>query len=417
MSTNCPPLRTSPSLAPRRGVNSPHRGRSGVGRGPRALPQCLVNETVRDRQVDLRAALAGLVGGAAVPAYVRDQIEASWRRSLVAGLTPDTVKIPFDGDYDSDAPLVHAARPVLDQLAADVAGSRVAVLLTDAQGRVVDRRASERGLVAHLDRILLAPGHVYAEDRVGTNGMGTALAQRSAAAVEAEEHFADSLTTVACAGAPITDPRSGRTLGAVDLTCLAGAGSRVMLPLAVRAGRDVEQRMLDDSRVGERLVIQRFLQERRRAKGPVAFLTERTMFTNAAADRIVQPEDEALLRECGQRLSSGESDRVVLSAGAEVVVQSEPIVEGGVRFGAVLRLTPASDRRVRGSATFGWKSLTDTERSVIELVSLGLTNREAAERLFLSHHTVGFHLRSIYRKLDVSSRVDLTRLTLEHEAP
>ena len=416
MSTNCPPLRTSPVSASRRGANGPHRVRSGIGRGPRALPRCLVNESVRGRQVDLRAALAGLVAGAAVPGYVPDQVEASWRRSLESGLTPNTIEVPFDADYDADGPLVHAARPVVDQLAVDVAGARVAVLLTDAQGRVLDRRVSEAGLRAHLDRTLLAPGYVYAEDLVGTNGMGTALAQRSPAAVEAEEHFADSLTTVACAGAPITDPRSGRTLGAVDLTSLAGEGSPLMLPFAARAARDIEQRMLDDSRVGERLVIQRFLQERRRAKGPVVFLTDRTMFTNAAADRIVHPEDEPLLRECGERLSSTKSVHVVLSAGSELVVGSEPIVEGGVRVGAVLSLTPASGRRTLDSATFGWESLTDTERSVMELVSQGLTNREAAERLFLSHHTVGFHLRSIYRKLDVNSRVDLTRLALEHEA-
>jgi DNA-binding CsgD family transcriptional regulator len=52
---------------------------------------------------------------------------------------------------------------------------------------------------------------------------------------------------------------------------------------------------------------------------------------------------------------------------------------------------------------------------VIELVAEGLTNRETGERLFLSHHTVGFHLRSIFCKLDVSSRVELTRLAIEHD--
>jgi DNA-binding CsgD family transcriptional regulator len=52
---------------------------------------------------------------------------------------------------------------------------------------------------------------------------------------------------------------------------------------------------------------------------------------------------------------------------------------------------------------------------VVELVAQGLTNREAGERLFLSHHTVGFHLRSIFSKLGVNSRVELTRLAIEHD--
>jgi DNA-binding CsgD family transcriptional regulator len=50
---------------------------------------------------------------------------------------------------------------------------------------------------------------------------------------------------------------------------------------------------------------------------------------------------------------------------------------------------------------------------VAEVVAEGLTNAEAGARLFLSHHTVGFHLRQIFRKLDVSSRVELTRLVAE----
>jgi hypothetical protein len=44
-----------------------------------------------------------------------------------------------------------------------------------------------------------------------------------------------------------------------------------------------------------------------------------------------------------------------------------------------------------------------------------LTNREAAKRLFLSPHTISFHLRKVYRKLGVSSRVELTRLSIEQE--
>jgi DNA-binding CsgD family transcriptional regulator len=50
------------------------------------------------------------------------------------------------------------------------------------------------------------------------------------------------------------------------------------------------------------------------------------------------------------------------------------------------------------------------------VVAEGLTNAKAAERMFLSRHTIDFHLRQIYCKLDISSRVELTRLVLEHAA-
>jgi DNA-binding CsgD family transcriptional regulator len=63
---------------------------------------------------------------------------------------------------------------------------------------------------------------------------------------------------------------------------------------------------------------------------------------------------------------------------------------------------------------FGWASLTDTERRIADLVAQGLSNRQVAGQVFLSTHTVAFHLRHIFWKLDVSSRVQLARLVTEH---
>ncbi len=61
----------------------------------------------------------------------------------------------------------------------------------------------------------------------------------------------------------------------------------------------------------------------------------------------------------------------------------------------------------------GLASLTDAERGVAEVVAAGYTNREAAAKLFVSPHTVDYHLRHIFRKLDIESRVQLARI-VEH---
>jgi DNA-binding CsgD family transcriptional regulator len=109
----------------------------------------------------------------------------------------------------------------------------------------------------------------------------------------------------------------------------------------------------------------------------------------------------------------------VLGGGASVAIRGEPVLDGGVVLGALLHLrpspadVPAEAIRSRARRPFGWESLTDTERSVTELVAQGLTNARVAERLFVSRHTVDFHLRAVFRKLDVRSRVDLTRLAVE----
>ncbi|MBB4698805.1 helix-turn-helix transcriptional regulator [Sphaerisporangium siamense] len=79
------------------------------------------------------------------------------------------------------------------------------------------------------------------------------------------------------------------------------------------------------------------------------------------------------------------------------------------RMGVRHRHWATSDRPVSG-----WGSLTDTERAVARLVTQGWTNRQVADQMFISAHTVAFHLRQIFRKLGIGSRVELTRLALEH---
>ena len=63
----------------------------------------------------------------------------------------------------------------------------------------------------------------------------------------------------------------------------------------------------------------------------------------------------------------------------------------------------------------GWASLTDTERAISVAVSQGLTNRAVAKQMFVSENTVAFHLRQVFRKLDISSRTALARIDLESQ--
>jgi len=60
-------------------------------------------------------------------------------------------------------------------------------------------------------------------------------------------------------------------------------------------------------------------------------------------------------------------------------------------------------------------ALTQSELRVVRLVAEGMTNREVAARLFLSPHTVDSHLRHVFAKLAISSRVDLTRWVMAHD--
>lgn len=85
-------------------------------------------------------------------------------------------------------------------------------------------------------------------------------------------------------------------------------------------------------------------------------------------------------------------------------------VRGRLRALGVRRRLVAAQRPGRG-----WAAMTDSELAVARLVAQGLTNQEVAEQLFVSQHTVSGHLRHVFAKLDVNSRVELTRLAGVHD--
>ncbi|MFE0153490.1 AAA family ATPase [Nonomuraea sp. NPDC059007] len=66
--------------------------------------------------------------------------------------------------------------------------------------------------------------------------------------------------------------------------------------------------------------------------------------------------------------------------------------------------------------TSGWESLTIAELRVVRAIVDGRTNKEAASILFLSPHTVDSHLRRVFAKLNINSRVELTKHFITHEA-
>lgn len=78
---------------------------------------------------------------------------------------------------------------------------------------------------------------------------------------------------------------------------------------------------------------------------------------------------------------------------------------------AAARPAPLSAPLPPGTAA-DWDSLTPSEVRVVTLVAEGLTNRETAQRLAVSAHTVDSHLRRAFAKLGVSRRVELARYVL-----
>ena len=114
--------------------------------------------------------------------------------------------------------------------------------------------------------------------------------------------------------------------------------------------------------------------------------------------------------------AQGDQDQAVTWLRRAYELYQQPgAVDGMARVRAELRAAGVSLHHWKRAArpAFGWASLTETEWRVADLVAQGLSNREVAGKVFLSTHTVAFHLRHIYWKLNVGSRVQLARLAAD----
>jgi DNA-binding CsgD family transcriptional regulator len=117
----------------------------------------------------------------------------------------------------------------------------------------------------------------------------------------------------------------------------------------------------------------------------------------------------AALRRAGKRREAQPALRQGLDladrCGAGVIAE---------RARAELLITGAKPRRARIS---GVESLTASERRVAQLAAHGLTNRQIAQALFVSHATVVTHLSHVYQKLNLSSREQLAGALGEQSTP
>jgi DNA-binding CsgD family transcriptional regulator len=111
------------------------------------------------------------------------------------------------------------------------------------------------------------------------------------------------------------------------------------------------------------------------------------------ADRDFSRHVDVELVEGGTGLLHGHSSRIRAEGGALITV-----------------LDLQSNQSEISAETL--MALTSRERDVARFAVDGLSDREIADRLSLSHHTVSQYIKRIYRKLDVGSRVALTRLLL-----
>ncbi|WP_086768356.1 GAF domain-containing protein [Streptomyces bobili] len=193
-----------------------------MAKSPLNVPQLAAVDAARAARMLSEVRDAKLAGRRAGHAH-RPVIEQSWERTLRSGVDPDNgyrarLLSPDEVRRRREESPLRDVLPVLREGLLSVADvARHIMVVADEDGRVLWREGCPT-VLRKADGIGFELGADWREDVVGTNGVGTPAVVRRPVQVFAAEHFVRAQTAWTCAGAPITDPRSGRLLGVVDVS-------------------------------------------------------------------------------------------------------------------------------------------------------------------------------------------------------
>jgi transcriptional regulator of acetoin/glycerol metabolism len=168
---------------------------------------------------------------------------------LDAGLRPET-PIEFElcthklASYtqETNGQLVNLAAATMHHLARAIVNTRYFVILTNAQGVVVDAQ----GAIDHSDpraHLITRVGTDLSELRMGTTAIGATLAELQPVWLHRGEHFFDATSAYSCAGAPIFAP-DGSCAGMLDVTGVDTQERPELTHLVTQSARKIENALL-----------------------------------------------------------------------------------------------------------------------------------------------------------------------------
>ncbi|MDW7670743.1 MAG: sigma 54-interacting transcriptional regulator [Bacillota bacterium] len=192
---------------------------------------------------------------------MKDYIQRSHARSMEYGVELGRIyssKIlkgkELDRKMAENRELIETSSPFLKQLCDFVKGSGFFAILTDWEGCILDIQGDE-GILLEATRLEMIPGAFMHEKHIGTNAMGTALAEKIPVQVDGEEHYVTAYHRWTCSAAPIRDPK-GKIIGTLDLTGKSHLVHSHTLGMVVAAVNAIEQ-MLTIRQANQKLELAR----------------------------------------------------------------------------------------------------------------------------------------------------------------
>jgi transcriptional regulator of acetoin/glycerol metabolism len=173
---------------------------------------------MRDDTLDACQPLTGRETG-----WLTPSIQKSHERSETFGLNthtrPDYDVLPkaeLDLRLEQSRVLCAHATPVMETLHEQIVNTQSMIVLTDSAGLIL-HSIGDDDFLQRAEKVALRPGANWAEDRQGTNAIGTAITERSPVVVHGEQHYLAANRFLTCSSVPIMDPY-GDLIGVLDVT-------------------------------------------------------------------------------------------------------------------------------------------------------------------------------------------------------
>lgn len=269
---------------------------------------------------------------------LRPEILSSWQRCRNIGIDPyqEKGRDLIEGSALKEArerqeELIRVARPVMDKLLEFCAELGFLAVLVGEDGYILESLGNCPETIEMARKVNFVPGACWREDKVGTNGIGTAWVLGKALEVTGAEHFCSELHWWTCSGSPVFGP-DGRPVGVIDLSGPWYAGDRKILAASVLAAMAIEnslKRARNERETVRYRDLTRHLLHRSSEPQVVADLTGKVLEANWACERILGWSPRDLV---GRRIGElFENEHSVLSVAAsrrnarqeEVVVQAK----------------------------------------------------------------------------------------------
>ncbi|MCC5968013.1 MAG: sigma-54-dependent Fis family transcriptional regulator [Natronohydrobacter sp.] len=236
----------------------------------KVAPKVVRSDTSTDR--DIRSAWESFVtsdmAGGVHPNHVREDILASWKRSLQLGVDAGNLgsrKLPDENEIalrrERNLHLRKAASAAFRRLEPHLSEAKSILILADDQGVIIDAIGDE-SVLDDGQSIHLEIGGQWDEKFVGTNGIGTVLTTGKPMYVHASEHFVEGVQSWTCAGAPIRNPFDNSIIGVVDLSGPPDIFRRHNVALVLAAAREIEIALAEQQRQDRTQLLEAFLQSK-----------------------------------------------------------------------------------------------------------------------------------------------------------